>query len=132
MGALGFGGGATDKDKAEDEVNTTIESVAFEVPDLPKHLWLVVDGCLAEPIDEDATNALDAHLGPDKIGIRESERVVTGGIAFQASAGVESLALLYLDSANGHLLFPIKSRCPRWPRASAADRVARTRSSTSR
>jgi hypothetical protein len=112
MGALGFGGGATDKDRAEDEANTTIESVAFEVPELPKHLWLVVDSRLAEPIDEDATNALDAHLGPDKIGIREFEQVVTGGIAFQAPAGAQSLALLYLDSANGHLLLPIKGELP--------------------
>jgi hypothetical protein len=35
MGGLGFGGGATAKDKADDEANTTIEEVPFAVGPLP-------------------------------------------------------------------------------------------------
>ena len=112
MGSLGFGGGATATDRAGDEANTTLESVPFEIAPLSQHLWLVVDGRLAEQIDKDATNALEAHLGPDRLGIREFQQVVTGAVAFQAPAGASSLALLYLDSANGHLLLPLKGSLP--------------------
>jgi len=105
-------GGATATDRADDEANTTLESVPFEIAPLSQHLWLVVDGRLAEQIDKDATNALEAHLGPDRLGIREFQQVVTGAVAFQAPAGASSLALLYLDSANGHLLLPLKGSLP--------------------
>jgi hypothetical protein len=112
MGALGFGGGASAADKTDDEANTTIESVPFQVEPLSKHLWLVVDGRLAEAIDPKATSALDGHLGPQKITIAAFEQVVTGAVAFQAPAGAQALSLLYLDSANGHLLFPLTGDLP--------------------
>jgi hypothetical protein len=110
-GSLGFGGGASAKDKAQDEADT-IESVAFEVGDLPKHLWLVADGRFAEGIDVEATNGLDGHLGPAKIAIPKFQQVVTGGIAFKAPAGAQALSILYLDSNNGHLIVPLKGAPP--------------------
>ncbi len=111
-GGLGFGGGTTAKDKADEEANTTIESVPFLVDELSIHLWLVVDGRLVEAIDADATEALDPHLGPERLSIAAFGQVVTGSTAFQAHTGATSLALLYLDSAHGHLLLPVKGAPP--------------------
>jgi hypothetical protein len=112
MGSLGFGGGTTEKDKAADEANTTLESMAFEVSPLPKHLWLVADGRYAEPIDTDGTQALEGHLSPEKLSIAEFQQVVSGGLAFQAPANAQSLALLFLDTIHGHLLLTIKGAPP--------------------
>ena len=112
MASLGLGGGTTAKDKADDEANTTLESTAFEVPALPMHLWLVADGRQAEPIDEAGTQALEGHLSPVKLSIAEFQQVVSGGLAFQAPANAQSLALLFLDSTHGHLLLTIKGASP--------------------
>ncbi|OFW22346.1 MAG: hypothetical protein A3G21_15400 [Acidobacteria bacterium RIFCSPLOWO2_12_FULL_66_21] len=112
MGSLGFGGGTTAKDKTEDEANTTLESMAFEVSQLPTHLWLVADGRSAEAIDAAGTQALEAHLSPTKLTIAEFQQVISGGLAFQAPANAQSLALLFLDTINGHLLLPIKGTPP--------------------
>jgi hypothetical protein len=111
-GALGFGGGASAQDKADDEANTTIESVRFEVGPLEKHVWLVADGRFATPIDVNATRALDPHLGPEKISIGNFQEVVSGGLAFRIPAGAQAVSLLFLDSKNGHMLFPIKGAPP--------------------
>ena len=111
-GSLGFGGGATARDQAEDAANTTIESVKFEVGSLPNHLWLLVDGRIAEAIDVVATRGLEGHLGPNQISIDNFHQVVSGGIAFRAPAGAQALSLLFLDSINGHLLVPITGAPP--------------------
>ena len=44
MGSLGFGGGATAKDKADDEANTTLEDVPFEIGPLTQKVWLIANG----------------------------------------------------------------------------------------
>lgn len=111
-GALGFGGGATAQDKAADEANTTVESVRFEARPLPNLAWLVVDGRVAEPIDVPATRALEGHVGPEALSIPAFQQVVAGGLVFRAPAGARSLALLFLDSVNGHLLVPIAGAAP--------------------
>lgn len=111
MGSLGFGGGATATDKADDEANTTLESVAFEVSPISKHLWLIADNGVAA-VDVEATRGVTPHLGPDAIGIREFEQVMSGGVAFQAPAGAQALSVLFLDAVNGHVLLPVKGAPP--------------------
>jgi hypothetical protein len=112
MGSLGFGGGATAKDKADDEANTTIEEVPFAVGPLPLHLWLVADGRVTETIAVNASLAIDGHLPTGTLTIPGFEQVVSGGIAFEAPANAQVLSLLFLDSKNGHLLLPIKGAPP--------------------
>jgi hypothetical protein len=112
MGSLGFGGGATSKDKADDEANTTIEQVPFAVGPLPQHLWLVADGRVTEAIAVNASQAIDGHLPTGTLTIPGFEQVVSGGIAFEAPANAQALSLLFLDSLNGHLLLPIKGAPP--------------------
>ena len=112
MGGLGFGGGATAKDKADDEANTTIEEVPFAVGPLPLHLWLVADGRVTEAIAVNASQAIDGHLPTGTLTIPGFEQVVSGGIAFEAPANAQALSLLFLDSLNGHLLLPIKGAPP--------------------
>jgi len=112
MGGLGFGGGATAKDKADDEANTTIEEVPFAVGPLPQHLWLVADGRVTEPIAVNASLAIDGHLPTGTLTIPGFEQVVSGGIAFEAPTNAQALSLLFLDSVNGHLLLPIKGAPP--------------------
>jgi hypothetical protein len=111
-GSLGFGGGTSAQDKAQDEANTTLESVKFEVAPLQKHLWLVVDGRFAEAIDLGATRGIEGHLGPDQISIANFQQTVSGGVAFEAPAGAQALSILFLDAINGHLLVPIKGAAP--------------------
>lgn len=111
-GALGFGGGTAAENRTGEEASAAIESVPFLVEELSNHLWLVVDGRFVEPIDADATEALDPHLGPERLSIAAFEQVVSGSVAFQAAAGATSLALLYLDSSHGHLLLPLKGAPP--------------------
>jgi hypothetical protein len=111
-GNLGFGGGSSAQDKADDEANTTLESMKFEVSPLPKHLWLIADGRFAEAVDVGGTSAVEGHLGPNAISIANSQQTVTGGVAFKAPAGAQALSLLFLDSNNGHLLVPIKGAPP--------------------
>ena len=112
MGGLGFGGGATAKDKADDEANTTIEEVPFAVGPLPMHLWLVADGRVTEAIAENASQALDGHLPTGTLTIPGFEQVVSGGLAFEAPANAQALSLLFLDSLNGHLLLPLRGAPP--------------------
>jgi hypothetical protein len=111
-GSLGFGGGTTARDEAEDEANTTLESVKFQVSPLPNHLWLVADGRFGEAIDAEATSGLEGHLGPDEIGIPNSEQVVSGSIAFKAPAGAQAFSILFLDTNHGHILLPVKGAPP--------------------
>ena len=111
-GSLGFGGGATAQDKAAASADTTLEDVKFEARPLPNLLWLIVDGRVAEPIDVQATRGLPGHVGPDGLSIPGFEQVVSGGLAFETQAGAKSLALLFLDSVNGHLLVPISGPVP--------------------
>lgn len=112
-GSLGFGGGATARDKASDEANTTLEPVAFEIGPLTKHVWLVTDGPRAEVLDVDATKETPGHLGPESIGIPALNDVKTGSLVYEASANSQSLSLLVLDSINGHMLIPIRGAAPR-------------------
>jgi hypothetical protein len=107
MGALGMGGGATAEDKAKDAANTTMEPMKFEIGPMPKHVWLVADG-FAEEIDVPATNATDGHLPTGTLGIPALNDVRSGSLVYQARANAQALSLLVLDSANGHLLVPIK------------------------
>jgi hypothetical protein len=111
MGSLGFGGGATAKDKAEDEANTTLEDVPFEIGPLTQKVWLIANGA-AEGIDVPATNATEGHLPPQTLRLPAQNAVQSGPLVFQASADATSLALLVLDSVNGHLLVPIKGAAP--------------------
>ena len=111
MGSLGFGGGATAKDKADDEASTTLEDVPFEIGPLTQKVWLVADGA-AEGIDVPATNATEGHLPPHTLRLPAQNAVQSGPLVFQASADAASLALLVLDSVNGHLLVPIKGAAP--------------------
>jgi hypothetical protein len=111
MGSLGFGGGATAKDRADDEANTTIEDVPFEIGPLTQKVWLVANGA-AEGIDVPATNATEGHLPPQTLRLAAQNPVKSGPLVFQASADASSLALLVLDSANGHLLVPIRGAAP--------------------
>ena len=112
MGSLGFGGGATAQDKADDEANTTIEQVPFEMGPMTNHVWLIADGRYAEMIAVDATKGIDGHVSTDTLKIPGFEKVVSGGIAFEAPADAQALALLVLDSKNGHMLVPIKGAPP--------------------
>jgi hypothetical protein len=112
-GSLGFGGGATAQDKANDEANTTLEPTKFEIGPMAKHVWLVADGPRAESLDVEATNATPGHLPVDTLGIPALNDVRTGSLVYEAPANSQSLALLVLDSANGHLLIPIRGTAPR-------------------
>ncbi|MCX6545285.1 MAG: hypothetical protein NTV05_12855 [Acidobacteria bacterium] len=112
MGSLGFGGGATAQDKAADEANTTIEQVPFAVGPMTKHVWLVADGRYTEGISVDATQEIDGHLPTGTLTIPGFEQVVSGSVAFEVPANAQSLALLFLDSINGHLLLTIKGAPP--------------------
>ncbi len=112
-GSLGFGGGATAQDKASDEANTTLEPVKFEIGPLTTHVWLLTDGPRAEVLDVDATKETPGHLGPEAIGIPALNDVKTGSLVYEAPANSQSLSLLVLDSANGHLLIPIRGAAPR-------------------
>lgn len=112
MGGLGFGGGTSAQDKADDEANTTIEEVPFEIAPMTNHVWLIADGRYAEGIAVDATGSLDGHIPSDTLSIPGFQKVVSGGLAFEAPANASSLALLYLDSKNGHLLVPIRGASP--------------------
>ena len=112
MGGLGFGGGATAQDRAADEANTTIEEVPFAIGPMMNHVWLIADGKYAEPIAADATEGVDGHLPTDTLTIPGFQKVVSGGLAFEAPANAQALALMYLDSKNGHLLVPITGAAP--------------------
>jgi hypothetical protein len=111
MGSLGFGGGATAKDKAEDEANTTLEDVPFEIGPLTQKVWLIANGA-AEGIDVPATNATEGHLPPQTLRLPAQNAVKSGALVFEAPSGAPSLALLVLDSINGHLLVPIRGAVP--------------------
>jgi hypothetical protein len=112
-GSLGFGGGATSQDRAQDEANTTLEPTKFEIGPLATHVWLVTDGPRAEALDVDATSETPGHLGPDSIGIPALNDVRSGSLVYEAPASSQSLSLLVLDSINGHLLIPIRGTAPR-------------------
>lgn len=112
MGSLGFGGGATAKDQANDETNTTLEDVPFDIGPLTEKVRLVVNGGNAETIDVAATNATDAHLPTGTLRIPAQNVVKSGPLVFQAPAGAPSLSLLVLDAVNGHLLVPIRGAAP--------------------
>ncbi len=112
-GSLGFGGGATARDKASDEANTTLEPTRFEIGPLTKHVWLVTDGPRAEVLDVDATQDTPGHLGPDSIGIPALNDVRSGSLVYEAPVNSQSLSLLVLDSINGHMLIPIRGAAPR-------------------
>jgi len=112
MGGLGFGGGATAQDKAGDEANTTIEDVPFAIGPMTNHVWLITDGRDTEAIAVAATQAVDGHVSTGTLTIPGFEKVVAGGIAFEAPANAQALSLLVLDSKNGHLLIPIKGAAP--------------------
>ena len=112
MGGLGFGGGATAQDRAADEANTTLEDVPFEIGPLTQKVWLVANGTSAEGIDVAATNATEGPLPTGTLRIPAFNAVKSGPLVFQAPAGAEALALLVLDSANGHLLVPIRGAVP--------------------
>jgi len=112
-GGLGFGGGTGAKERAEEEANTTIESVRFQVSPLTNYLWLLVDGRLAEAIDTEATDAVNGHLPTDILEIEKFQEVRTGSVAFQAPANAQALALLFLDTNHGHVVLPIKGAPPR-------------------
>jgi hypothetical protein len=112
MGSLGFGGGATSKDRADDEANTTLEQVPFEMGPMAKHVWLVADGRYAEELDVAGTNATDGHLDADTLRLPAQNAVKAGPLVYEAPANVATLALLILDSANGHLLLPVKGAPP--------------------
>ena len=112
MGGLGFGGGASSQDGAADEANTTLEEVPFEIGPLTQKVWLVANGTSAEAIDVPATNATQEHLPTAVLRIPAFNAVKSGPLVFQAPASAESLALLVLDSANGHLLVPVRGAVP--------------------
>ncbi len=112
MGSLGFGGGATAQDRADDEANSTLEQVPFEMGPMAKHVWLVADGRYAEELDVAGTNATDGHLDTDKLRLPAQNAVKSGPLVYEAPANAQSLALLVLDTANGHLLIPIKGAPP--------------------
>lgn len=112
-GALGAGGGTSAQQRAEDEANTTMEPVRFQVDPLTTHLWLLVDGQFAEAIDAEATDAMDGHLPTGLLEIAKFQEVRSGSLAFQAPANAQALSLLFLDSNNGHMLLSIKGAPPR-------------------
>jgi hypothetical protein len=112
-GGLGFGGGTDAKQRAEDEANTTLESVRFQVGPMTNHVWLLIDGRFAETIDVDATDTIDGHLPTDQLEIARFQEVRSGSLAFQAPANAGSLSLLFLDSEHGHMLLAIKGAPPR-------------------
>ena len=112
-GGLGVGGGTDAKQRAEDEANTTLESVRFQVSPMTNHVWLLIDGRFAETIDVDATDTIDGHLPTDTLEIAKTQEVRSGSLAFQAPANAGSLSLLFLDSAHGHMLLAIKGAPPR-------------------
>jgi hypothetical protein len=112
MGSLGFGGGATAQDKAQDEANTTLEQVPFEMGPLAKHVWLVADGRYAEELDVAGTNATDGHLDADRLRLPAQNAVKSGSLVYEAPANTQTLALLVLDTVNGHLLLPVKGTPP--------------------
>jgi hypothetical protein len=111
MGRLGFGGGATAKDKTDDDANTTVEDVPFEIGPLTQKVWLIVNGS-AERIDVAVTNATEGHLPPQALHLPAQNAVKSGPLVFQAPADASSFSLLVLDSVNGHLLVPIKGAAP--------------------
>ncbi len=74
MASLGFGGGATAKDKAADDADTTLEQVPFEMGPMTTHLWLIVNGRDAEAIATDATLRADGHLSAGTLKSRPSSR----------------------------------------------------------
>ena len=111
MGSLGFGGGATAKDRADDEANSTLEDVPFEIGPLTQKVWLIANGA-AEGIDVAGTNATEGHLPTQTLRLPAQNAVKSGPLVFQAPADATSLALLVLDSINGHLLVPIKGAAP--------------------
>jgi hypothetical protein len=112
MGGLGFGGGATAKDKVDDEANTTLEDVPFAIGPLPTHVWLIVDGRDAEPIAVSATRSVEGPLTTGTLTIPGFEKSVSGGLAFEIPANASALSLLVLDSKNGHLLIPVRGQAP--------------------
>ncbi len=112
MGSLGFGGGATAKDRAADEADTTLEDVPFEIGPLTQKVWLVANGTSAEGIDVAATNAAEGRLPTGTLRLPALNAVKSGPLVFLAPANAQALALLVLDSANGHLLVPIKGPAP--------------------
>ena len=112
MGSLGFGGGTTARDRAADEADATLEDVPFEIGPLTQKVWLVANGTSAEGIDVDATNAAEGRLPTGTLRLPALNSVKSGPLVFLAPANAQALALLVLDSANGHLLVPIRGPAP--------------------
>jgi hypothetical protein len=112
MGSLGFGGGVTAKDRAADEADATLEDVPFEIGPLTQKVWLVANGTSAEGIDVAATNAAEGPLPTGTLRLPALNSVKSGPLVFLAPANAQALALLVLDSANGHLLVPIRGAAP--------------------
>jgi hypothetical protein len=112
-GGLGFGGGATAQDKAQDEANTTLEPTKFQMGPMRNHVWLVADGPRAEELDIQATNATPGHLSASTLEIPALNDVRSGSLVYEAPANSQSLSLLILDSIHGHVLVPIRGTPPR-------------------
>jgi hypothetical protein len=112
-GSLGFGGGATAQDRAKDEADTTLEPTKFEIGPMPNLVWLIADGPRAEALDVGATNATPGHLPAGTLTIPALNDVRTGSLVYETAADSQSLALLVLDSINGHMLIPIRGAAPR-------------------
>ena len=107
-GGLGTGGGSVGA--PADEPPATMEPTPYVVADVPLHLWLLSDTRYAFPIDTAATSQAAGHLPTDTFRIAKLNDVLTGSVVFDAPADARYLALLYLDTAYGNALVPLKGQ----------------------
>jgi hypothetical protein len=94
-------------------------SVKYLVPEVPNHLFLLINGSRPATLS-DATSAAPHALSMEQLLVPATGAVVAGDYVFEIpDQGVTSLELLFIDSEQGNMDVPLFGRAPPAPHAIA-------------
>jgi len=112
QGVGGLGGFGNNRRPSSDPADITMESTAYVVPELKKHLWLLSDERFADPVSDEAQTGAPGHLSPEGFGIAKKDEVVRGTLVFEAPAGAKYRALQFFDTTYGHVQITLSGAKP--------------------
>jgi hypothetical protein len=94
------------------ETETVVAETPYLVPDLPKHLHLLIDNRYVAHLDP-ATGRLPEALPSPRLMIERYDQEVRGTVAFAVpTAPFRSLALQFYDFTQGHITLPVYGAPP--------------------